>query len=128
MDEESAYVQSRSETWQLYKPVNTEINESPNNRNKSGTNKIMNSQMLWIDCKDNNILQINSVCMVYSNAYFASGKVLYLKKLYEVYSQGSKKRNKKYFSLEIIRQKFVSVFGWFSSESSWTSSQTAKLK
>lgn len=56
--------------------------------------------------------------MVYSNAYFASEKVLHLRKLYEVYSQGSTKRNKKYFSLEIIRQKFVFVFGWFSSESS----------
>lgn len=84
--------------------------------------------MLWIDCKDNNIIQISSVPMVYSNAYFASEKVLHLRKLYEVYSQGSTKRNKKYFSLEIIRQKFVFVFGWFSSESSWTSSQTAKLK
>lgn len=46
MDEESVYVQSQAETWQLYKPVNTEIKESPNNRNKSGTNKIVNSQML----------------------------------------------------------------------------------
>lgn len=46
MDEESAFVLSQVEIWQLYKPVNTVINESPNNRNKSGTNKIMHSEML----------------------------------------------------------------------------------
>lgn len=61
MDEESAFVLSQVQTWQLYRPVNTVINESPNNRNKSGTNKIMNSEMLRIDCKDKNILRINSV-------------------------------------------------------------------
>lgn len=46
MDEESAFMLRQVETWQLYKPVNTVINESPNNRNKSGTNKITNSEML----------------------------------------------------------------------------------
>lgn len=86
MDEESAFMLSQVETWQLYKPVNTVINESPNNRNKSGTNKITNSEMLWIDCKDKNILWINSVPEVCPNACFASGKILYLKQLYEVYS------------------------------------------
>lgn len=86
MDEESVYVQSQAETWQLYKPVNTEIMESPNNRNKSGTNKIMNSQMLYVDCKDKNVFWINCAPVVYSTAYFASGKILYLKKPYEVYS------------------------------------------
>lgn len=86
MDEESAFVLSQVQTWQLYRPVNTVINESPNNRNKSGTNKIMNSEMLRIDCKDKNILRINSVPEVYSNACFASGKILHLKKLYKVYS------------------------------------------
>lgn len=54
MDEELVYTQSQAKTWQLYKLANTEINESPNNRNKPGTNKIMNSEMLSVDCKDKN--------------------------------------------------------------------------
>lgn len=51
MDEELVYVQIQAETWQLHKPVNTEINESPNNRNKSGTSKPSNSLMLKTDIK-----------------------------------------------------------------------------
>lgn len=85
MDEESVYTQSQAKTWQLYKPANTEINESPNNRNKPGTNKIMNSEMLPVDCKDKNAFWINCVPVVYSTAYFGSGKILHLKKPYEVY-------------------------------------------
>lgn len=86
MDEELVYTQSQAKTWQLDKPANTETNESPNNRNKPGTNKIVNSEMLPIDCKDKNACWINCVPVVYSTAYFASGKILYLKKRYEVYS------------------------------------------
>lgn len=65
--------------------------------------------MLPTDCKDKNACWSNCVPVVYSTAYFASGKILYLKKPYEVYSLNSTDGNK-YFSLEIPWHKFVSIY------------------